>query len=47
MALPIKIFFKIMQFSQKSELKPTFSLPKSAILAIIFPKIKRIRPLPN
>jgi hypothetical protein len=36
-----------MQFSQKSELKPVFLLPKSAILAIIFPKIKRLRPLPN
>jgi hypothetical protein len=44
---PIEIFFEIMQFSQKSELKPAFLLPKSAILAIIFPKIKRLRPLPN
>jgi hypothetical protein len=36
-----------MQFSQKSELKPAFLLPKTAILALIFPKIKRLRPLPN
>jgi hypothetical protein len=34
-----------MQFSQKSQL--AFLLPKLAILAIIFPKIKWLRPLPN
>jgi hypothetical protein len=44
---PIDIFFKMMQVSPKSELYQLFYFPKSAILAIIFPKIKRLRPLPN
>jgi hypothetical protein len=43
----METFFKIMQFSQKSELTPALFLPKSAILALILPKYKRLRPLPN